>query len=73
MEKLCVYLIVLYVIREKGQKEHFNLKAVTKKYPVTGWFKITQYNQKIVISIANLVETTCLPRYPIPMEITYDQ
>ena len=41
--------------------------------PVTGWFKITQYNDKRVISITNLVETIWLTRYPIPMEIMYDQ
>ena len=41
--------------------------------PVTGWLEITQYNDKRVISIANLVETKWLYRYPIPMEITYDQ
>ena len=41
--------------------------------PVTGWYKITQYDDKIVISIANLFETTWLNRYPRSMEITYDQ
>ena len=40
---------------------------------IIGWFKITQYNYKIVISIANLVENKWLSGYPIPMEITYDQ
>ena len=41
--------------------------------PVTGLFKITQYNNKIVMSIASLVETIWLSRYLIPMEITYLQ
>ena len=41
-------------------------------YHVTGWFEITQYNNKRAISIANLVETTLLSKYPKPMEITYD-
>ena len=36
--------------------------------PVTGWFKITQYNDKIAISIAELVETLLLSRYPKPMK-----
>ena len=40
---------------------------------VTGWFEITQYNDKRAISIANLVETVWLSRYPRPMEITYYQ
>ena len=42
-------------------------------YPVTGWFEIMQYNDKRAISIANLVETTWLSRYPRPIETTYDQ
>ena len=42
-------------------------------HPVIGWFEIMQYDNKIAISIAKLVETTWLYRYPIPMEITYDQ
>ena len=25
-------------------------------YPVTGWFEVTQYNDKRVMGIANLVE-----------------
>ena len=40
---------------------------------VTGWFKITQYNDKNEITIAYLVETRCLTRYPWPTKITYDQ
>ena len=35
--------------------------------PVTGCFEITQYNNKIAITIDNLVETTWLSRYPRPM------
>ena len=46
---------------------------VTVIDPVTGWFEITQYDNKILISIANLVETKWLTIYPRPMEITYDQ
>ena len=41
--------------------------------PVTGWFEITQYDNKIAIYIAKLVETTWLSRYPRPIESTYDQ
>ena len=41
--------------------------------PVTQGFKIMQYNYKRAISIANLVETMWLSRYPRPTEITYDQ
>ena len=42
-------------------------------YTVTGWSEITQYNDNIEISIANLVENTWMYRYPRPKEITYDQ
>ena len=31
--------------------------------PVTGWFEITQYNDKKGISILNLVETLWLSRF----------
>ena len=41
--------------------------------PVTGWFEIAQFDDKRVISIVNLVETMWMSRYPIPIEITYDQ
>ena len=41
--------------------------------PVTVWFEITQYDDKIEITIANLVKSMWLTRYPRPMEITYDQ
>ena len=41
--------------------------------PVTEWFEVTQYNDKRVMESANLVEITWLSRYPIPMDITYDQ
>ena len=42
-------------------------------YPITGWSQVTQYNDKREMSIANLVETTWLSRYPRPMDIAYDQ
>ena len=40
---------------------------------VTGWFEIVQHGEKGAITIANLVETTCLSIYPRPIEIMYDQ
>ena len=60
-------------MRRKGKKEKVHLKDVTIINPVTGWFKIAQYDDKRAIYIANLVETTWLSRYSIPIEITYDQ
>ena len=71
--KLCVDLIGTYVIRREGQKENLHIKAVTMINPVTGWFEITQYNDKGSIYIENLVETKWLSGYPRPIEIMYDQ
>ena len=59
--------------RIKGKKENLNINAVTMIDPVTGWFKIMQYDIKRVISTAELIETTWLTRYPKPTEIMYDQ
>ena len=42
-------------------------------YPVTGWFEVTQYIDKNLMAIANLVETTWLIRYTWPVEIMYGQ
>ena len=42
-------------------------------YPVTGWSEIPQYEDKRAISMVNFVKTTWLYRYPIPIEISYDQ
>ena len=42
-------------------------------YLVTVWYKITQYDDTCVISIAKLVETTWLAIYLRPTENKYDQ
>ena len=70
--KLCVDLIGPYKIRRKG-KYHLILKAITRIYPVTGWFEVTKYHYKKAMTIVNLVETTGLVRNPWPVEITYDR
>ena len=41
--------------------------------PVIGWFEVVPYDDKRVISVSNLVETTWMYRYPRPIEITYNQ
>ena len=41
--------------------------------PVTGQFEVTQYNDKRVMEIADLLEIMWLSKYPRPMDITYDQ
>ena len=70
--KLCVDLKGPYKIGRKG-KEPLILKAVTMIDHFTRWFEVTQYSDKKVMAIANLVETTWLLRYPWPVEIMYDQ
>ena len=70
--KLYVDLIGPYKIRIKGM-EPLILKYVTIIDPVTGWFEITQYNDKKEMTIVNLVYTTCMLQYTQPVEITYDQ
>ena len=40
---------------------------------VTWWFENIRYDDKISITIANLVEIMWLFIYPIPIEIKYDQ
>ena len=41
--------------------------------PVTAWFEIAQYDDKILIFFSNLVETTWISRYPRAIESMYDQ
>ena len=40
-----MYIIGPYVIRINTNKEKLNLKYVTMIDPVTGWFKIAQYEK----------------------------
>ena len=59
--------------KEKGQEKNLHLKAIMMINPVTGWFEIAQYDGKIVIYIANFVETVWLSRYLRLIEIRHDQ
>ena len=52
-----VYLIVPYIIRRKVDNKYLIIKALMVINPVMGWFEITQYYDKHVITIANLVKT----------------
>ena len=58
-KKLCVDIIGPYKICRKG-REPLILKVVTMIYTVTGWFEITQYNDKKEMMMTNLVETKWL-------------
>ena len=55
--KLCVDITVPYKILIQG-REPIILKSVTMIDLITGWFIITQYNNKKSMTIKNLVETT---------------
>ena len=77
-ERLYVDLIGPYKIRTKkcGHKIP-ELRWVTMIDPatvgidpVTGWFKIKQYDDKKSITVANIVEQEWLARYPRPYLIT---
>ena len=67
---MCISYSPLKILRKR--KEPLILKAVTIIDPITGWFEVTQYSDKKAMTIANLVETMWLDRYPWPVEITYD-
>ena len=62
-----------YAIMIKVKKENVYPKAITMIDIITGRFEIVHYDDKRAITIANLIESSCLDRYPIPIEITYDQ
>ena len=49
-ETLCVSNWTL-LHKKKGTERKLKLKPITMIYPVTGWFEITEYNDKIAISI----------------------
>ena len=65
--KIHVDIIGPYKICRKG-RDPLILKAVIMIDPISRWFDITQYNDKKSMTIANLVETMCLVRYPWPVE-----
>ena len=47
--KLCVDIIVTYIVIRKVKKEILNLKAVTMVDPITGWLRIVEYNNSCAI------------------------
>ena len=65
-------LIDTYVMRGNEEK-NLKLKSINIIDPVTGWFKIMEYNNKHVITIPNLVKTKWLTIYIWPTELTYGQ
>ena len=53
--KLCVDQIGPYTIHRKVKNKDLILKSVMIINPITGWFYITQYEDKHAITITNLV------------------
>ena len=71
--KLCVHLTGPFNIRREVKNKDIILKSVTMADSIMGWFKIMQYEYKRLMTIVNLVQTTCITRFPWSMKITYDQ
>jgi transposase InsO family protein len=71
-DKLCVDLIGPYKIR-RTDKTTLVCRCVTTIDPATGWFEIHQYNDKMSITVANIVEQEWFSRYPWPTQVTYDR
>ena len=69
---LLVDLISQYKIRREGHDDLLILKSLTIIDQASGWFEIIQYKDKHAVTISNLVEKTCLCRYPRPTIIMYD-
>ena len=59
-----VYLIGPYNICRKGKKEDAILKVITIINIITGWYEITQYDDKRAITTVNLDETTMAKHLP---------
>jgi hypothetical protein len=71
-EKMCIDLIGPYTIRRKGQKNLIR-KCVTMINPITSWFESHQYDNKRVITVANIAEEKWFSRCPWPTQVTFDR
>ena len=70
--RLLVYPIGPNEIRRELQYEPLIIKSLTMIEPVTGRFKILQYNDKHAATTTNLVEKAWLCGYQSPKIIMYD-
>ena len=41
--------------------------------PASGWFKIHQYDNKRLITVANIAEQEWFARYSWPIQVTFDR
>lgn len=69
-DKLCVDMIGPYTI--KGKKP-LMLWCVTMIDAATGWFEMQHVKDKEAITVAAVVETTWLTRYPWPTQLIFDK
>ena len=70
-ETLCVDMIGPYTIRIKNTNYEVTLHCVTMIDPATGWFEMKPTSEKDSTTVANIVETTWLSRYPWPQKILF--
>src|SRR5687767_12483623 len=71
-DKMCIDLIGPYKIRRKGQPD-LVCKCVTMVDPASGWFEIHQYDNKRLITMANIAKQEWFARYPWPTQVTFDR
>jgi hypothetical protein len=70
-ETVCIDLIGPYTIG-KGKKET-HLHCLTMIDPATGWFEISEVEDKTSAEIANLFEILWINRYPWPQQVVMDR
>ena len=70
-DRSLVYIITTYKIIREDHNAPLILKALTIKFPETGWLKIIQYKDKQEYIISNLEKQTWLCTYLRPKIIIY--
>ena len=55
LDKMCVNPMGTYTIRRK-EKPHLEYKCITMIDPATGWYKMKQFDDKLAVINANIVE-----------------
>src|SRR5688572_5939361 len=67
---MCIDLIGPYKIQSKGQPD-LECKCVTMIDPASGWYEIYQYDNKKLITVANIAEQEWFTRYSWPTQVTF--
>ena len=71
-EKLCVDLIGPYTLKRK-HKPALKLWCLTMIDPATGWFEMTEIENKSALYVAEKLQQVWLTRYPRPSSLVYDR